>query len=211
VSESAPPTVTFVEFESVDGAELVGDLAASVRPIAAAIVCHPHPQYGGNRFNNVVSAVFGALPAVDIAVLRVDFRQTFDHGVGERLDAVAALDELARVCPDVPLVAIGYSFGAIVALGLGDPRVSAKVLIAPPLAMATDLGRPTVPTLVLTPRHDQFSPPPASDPIVASWSDEMPAVAVDHRVIESADHSLVGRTAAVSDQVTSWLTGQVAG
>ena len=32
------------------------------------------------------------------------------------------------------------------------------------------------------------------------------AVAIDHRVIESADHSLVGRTATVADEVTRWLT-----
>ena len=101
MSESAPVTVRLVEFETSDGIELVGDLAVPARPIAAAIVCHPHPQYGGNRFNNVVSAVFAALPESGIATLRFDFRQTFDHGVGERLDAVAALDALGDEVPDV--------------------------------------------------------------------------------------------------------------
>lgn len=206
MSDSAQATVRLVEFEASDGVELVGDLALPARPIAAAIVCHPHPQYGGNRFNNVVSAVYASLPEAGVATLRFDFRQTFAHGVGERLDAVAALDELGREVADVALVAIGYSFGAMVALGLDDPRVSALALIAPPLTMATDLRRPSVPTLVLTPRHDQFSPPTASEPMVTSWQDATPAVAIDHRVIESADHSLVGRTATVADEVTRWLT-----
>ncbi len=199
MSTSVSPRV--VHFAASDGIGLVGDLAVPSDPVGAAIICHPHPQYGGNRFNNVVTALFDALPAAGIAALRFDFRSPFTGGTGEHLDALGALDALAVEVPGAGLAAIGYSFGAMVAHGLRDERVSSLVLIAAPLAMAPDVLAPTVPTLVLTPAHDQFSPPELTEPIVAGWT----AARVDRRTIEMADHSLVGHTAAIADAVTSWL------
>ena len=202
VSESPPVTRRTAEFVASDGTRLVGDLAVPASPRAAAIICHPHPLYGGNRFNNVVTAVFEALAGTGVAALRFDFRSEFSAGVGEQLDALAALDLIAAEVPDVPLIAVGYSFGALVALSLDDAHVSALVLIAPPLAMTPDVPAPTVRTLLITPAHDQFSPPSASIPIAATWT----AAPVDHRTIEMADHSLVGHTATVADATAAWIS-----
>ena len=170
----------------------------------AAIICHPHPQYGGNRFNNVVTALFSALPPADVAALRFDFRAEFSGGAGERLDALAAIDDVAAAVPGVPIVALGYSFGAIIALGLDDARVTALGLVAPPLAMTPDVTPPTVPTLVLVPAHDQFSPPSATEPIIADWRSRTSAP-VDLEVVEMADHFLAGRTAYVAESTTTWI------
>jgi len=192
-----------VEFGTADGVRIVGDIIVPSQPRAAAIVCHPHPQFGGNRFNPVVDAVYRALPTVDVASLRFDFRPAFDDGVGEQLDAEAALDELARVVPDVPRLACGYSFGAMIALSLDDPDLAAKILIAPPLGhLAADPGI-AVPTLVLTPSDDQFAPPDVARPIVESWAD------ADFGVIEMSDHFIVGRTGYVADEVTAWVSDRL--
>ena len=190
-----------MHFTASDGVELVGDIAAPDAPVSATIVCHPHPQYGGDRHNNVVTALFDALPEAGIAAFRFDFRAEFAGGRGERLDAIAALDVLAAELPGTPLVALGYSFGALIALALADDRVTALGLVAPPLAMVHDVDAPRVRTLVLTPAHDQFSPPAVTEPIVAGWGP-----IAEHRTIESADHTLVGRTATVADQVVRWLS-----
>lgn len=188
-----------IDFSAGDGAELVGEIVIPARPHAAAIVCHPHPQYGGNRHNNVVEALFRALPDAGIAALRFDFRDEFGGGVAEQLDAVAALDELSETIREVPLIATGYSFGAMVVLGLDDPRVVARVLVAPPLgAIEIEPGRPC-PTLVLTAEHDQFAPPDVARPIVAEWD------ATDFDTIPSADHFLVGGTGSVTQKAVSWL------
>jgi uncharacterized protein len=200
MSASTDGSVSTVRFHAADGAALVGDLVVPEHAAVAAIVCHPHPQFGGDRFNHVVTAIFERLPAAGIAALRFDFRGDFTGGVGERLDAIAALDHLAGEVPEAALVAVGYSFGAMIALGAADPRVTALALVAPPLAMATAVASPRVPTLVLTPAHDQFSAPAANAPIVDAWPE------VDHRVVAMADHSLVGHTASVADQVTAWLS-----
>jgi alpha/beta superfamily hydrolase len=169
----------------------------------AGIICHPHPLFGGDRFNHVVTALFDALPTAGIAALRFDFRSEFSGGPGERLDAIAAIDEVAAAVPGVPIVALGYSFGALIALGLGDDRVAALVLVAPPLAMGPQTAAPSVPALVLTPRHDQFSPPATSDPIVEAWAEH--GAVVQHHTIEMADHSLVGHVKTVTAEIVTWL------
>jgi len=166
-------------------------------PRAGIVVCHPHPTYGGNRFNNVVAALFSALPVAGFATLRFDFRADGGDGVGERLDVIAALDALAdRI--DAPLAVAGYSFGAAVALTTGDDRITAIAAVAPPLSMMK-VPAPAAPTLILTPRHDQFCPPDAARAIIGDWTD------CEFEAIESADHFLTGHTADVADRATSWL------
>lgn len=189
-----------VPLTTLDGLQLEADLALQADPVAAGVVCHPHPQHGGDRFNSVVDAVFHALAARRVLAVRFDFRGvndsqgSFDHGVGERLDVAAAIDVLTHLRPDVPLWVVGYSFGAMVALDVVHPAVHGWVAVAPPLAMAPTprlAGTDHRPKHVLVPRHDQFGPPDAVLPVLDTW----PNTTVD--IVESADHFLLGHTAEV--------------
>ena len=47
--------------------DLIGD-------VPGVVVCHPHPLFGGNMHNNVVSAVTYHLSTVGIATLKFNFR-----------------------------------------------------------------------------------------------------------------------------------------
>ncbi|MFK7918267.1 MAG: alpha/beta hydrolase [Ilumatobacter sp.] len=188
-----------IEFETADGLTLTADLCVPTNVRAAAIVCHPHPQYGGNRFNPVVEALFSALPGAGIAALRFDFRSVFAGGIGERLDAEAALAALRQRVLDVPTIATGYSFGAMVTLALDDDRIVAKVLVAPPLGHMDTTPGHAVPTLVLSPAHDQFAPPDVAEPVVATWP------LGEFKPIESVDHFLVGRAGLAAALSADWL------
>lgn len=193
--------MTSVQLATSDGHTLEADLVvppSGTNVAGAVVLCHPHPQYGGNRFDTVVTALFERLPSAGLAALRFDFRREFAGGVGEQLDVVAALDHLDTVVHDVPRFVVGYSFGAAVALSTSDDRIRAIGAVAPPLAMLP-VPEPRVPVLVLTPRHDQFSPPAANEAIVSKWS------SAEHEIVESADHFLAGHTASVAQRVTSWL------
>jgi alpha/beta superfamily hydrolase len=64
---------------------------------------------------------------------------------------------------------------------------------------------PVVPTMVLTPAHDQFSPPAATEPIVADWRARSTAP-IDFEVVDMADHFLAGRTTTVADRTVAWLS-----
>jgi len=111
-----------------------GDLEAiahepegSAQPLYA-IVCHPHPLYGGTMDNKVVYTVARALQTSGIATLRFNFRGvgasrgTYDEGAGETRDAAALADFGAARWPHRRLVLAGFSFGAFVALRLALDR-----------------------------------------------------------------------------------------
>lgn len=190
--------------QTSDGLDLIADLAVTGDVAGGVVVCHPHPQYGGNRHDAVVGATCEALGALGLAWLRFDFRTEHDGGRAERLDVIAALDALAQAIPDRPLAVAGYSFGAAVALSTADWRIGAIAAIAPPLALHPRPPRPVVPTLVLCPRHDQFSPPERTEPIVDGWPD------ATFEVVESADHFLHGRRGVVAERAAAWIAERTA-
>src|SRR5437867_2412108 len=73
----------------------------AMRPPLVAVVCHPHPLFGGTMHNKVVYQVAKSLDALDIPVLRFNFRGAglsegeHDRGRGEQDDVRAALDFLS--------------------------------------------------------------------------------------------------------------------
>src|SRR5947199_10709147 len=90
--------------------------SAATRPPMAALVCHPHPLFGGTMHNKVVYQVAKSLDALGMAVLRFNFRGaglsegTHDRGMGEREDVRAGIDFLAREYLGVPQLLAGFSF-----------------------------------------------------------------------------------------------------
>src|SRR5258707_8168839 len=95
---------------------------ATAHPPLAAVVCHPHPLFGGTMHNKVVYQTAKSLDALGIPVLRFNFRGAglsagvHDRGLGEPGDGRAALDFLASEFPVFPLLLAGFSFGAWVGL-----------------------------------------------------------------------------------------------
>src|SRR5262245_39461653 len=91
----------------------------------AAVVCHPHPSYGGTMDNRVVFRAAKSVVNAGWAALRFNFRGvgastgTFDHGEGEKDDVLAAIEFLERRYPSRPLALVGFSFGAWVGLQVG--------------------------------------------------------------------------------------------
>ena len=196
-----------VMIDALDGVRLRADLIRVDAPLGAVVLTHPHPLFGGNRFNPIVDTLFRTLPAAGFAAVRFDFRGVgesggeHDHGDSERLDVLAAIELLDFAHPDVPVWLVGYSFGSIVALNVVDPRAHGWVAIAPPLqpaerVLAADDPRPK---LLMVPEHDQFNPPERAVPIVADWT------ATELRVIASADHFLGASVDPITEDVIRQL------
>jgi uncharacterized protein len=202
-----------IRLRTSDGVEIGADLAVPASPGSAwagAVVCHPHPAFGGDRYNIVVDAVFRALAEAGATAVRFDFRPGAgaDGGSDEQLDVGAALDRVAAcLAPGRPLWLVGYSFGADVALSVDDPRVAGWVAVAPPLRFGAP--RPAVgdtrPVLVVAAEHDQFAPPDQVRAASALWS------AAEVTVVPGADHFLVGATAEVADRTLTWLRSRSLG
>ena len=114
----------------------------------AAVVCHPHPLFGGTLHNKVVFHTMKALNSFGFPVLRFNFRGTglsegeHDHGKGEGDDVCAAIDWLDAEFR-LPLVFAGFSFGAAVGLraAYADPRVKALIGVgAPVIPVVSEVG-----------------------------------------------------------------------
>ena len=169
-------------------------------PYAGAIVCHPHPQYGGDMENAVVVAIARALARVGISALRFDFGD-FSGGSAEVEDARTALAALRDVLPAAaPLALVGYSFGAWVALRAAHEgaEVAHVVAVGPPLAFLDWAFLPAlrVPVAFVVGDADQYCD---------SGRLRRVAETIRVRVLAGADHFFVGREADVAAAVVTEL------
>ncbi len=172
-------------FRTDDGLTLEGEWTAPADARATAVLCHPHPQYGGTMRSLVVSALFEALPGAGVACLRFNFRGVehsegaYSEGADEPRDVVAALDTASAAATAAgitgALVLIGWSFGADMALGLVDPRISGWVGIAPPLRFRPEhaygpVGADSRPKLLVLAAHDEYRAPSEIERATVAWT-----------------------------------------
>src|SRR5664279_3934737 len=144
------------------------------RPTAAprglALVCHPHPQFGGTLDNKVVQTVARACLELGWASVRFNFRGvggsegTWDEGRGEVDDALAVAREW-RARPEfapLPWLVAGFSFGAYVAVEVANaPPDGAKprrVVLVGPSTEKQRVGPVTADTLVVHGENDDVVP-----------------------------------------------------
>jgi hypothetical protein len=204
---------------TIDGLHLEADIRTVPSDVAvrgAVVVAHPHPLYGGDRFDPVVSALFEGLPTLGYHTLRFDFRGvnasegSHDDGDGERLDVAAGVDFVSFLVDterDHEIWVAGYSFGAAVGLSVIEPRITGWVAVAPPLSDESHVlcAADPRPKFAVVPGHDQFCPPERLSTIVADWRNTTVSV------VATADHFLSGHTGDVARRAGDWLTGRVSG
>ena len=189
----------------------------------AAVVCHPHPLFGGTLHNKVVFHTMKALNSFGFPVLRFNFRGTglsqgeHDHGKGEVNDVRTALDWLDAEY-HLPLVFAGFSFGAAIGLraAYSDPRVAAVIGIGMPVVpVAADAEEARVytfdfmrdcakPKLFVSGARDQFGPRAKLEALVASLPQPTKLV-----LIEGADHFFEGRLRELREAIETWVKERV--
>jgi uncharacterized protein len=185
----------------------------------AAVVCHPHPLFGGTLHNKVVFHTMKALNGFGFPVLRFNFRSAglsqgqHDSGNGEVDDVRTALDWLDEEF-HLPLIFAGFSFGAAVGLRAAcpDPRVQAVIAVGTPVTPVTaDTEMPrnytyeflhecAKPKLFVSGARDQFGPKAKLEALVASVAEPKKLV-----LIEGADHFFEGRLRELRETIEAWL------
>jgi len=166
-------------------------------PRAAALVCHPHPLFGGTMHNKVVHRLARGLRRSGHVVLRFNFRGVgksegrHDLGAGEIEDARAALDWLRGRYPGLPYSLAGFSFGSRVIVNLGCALPDAERLIALGVPAKRDpvgvLAECTTPKVFVQSTHDEYGPKAEMEAFYAQ-------VAAPKKLIwvEAQDHFFAG-------------------
>jgi uncharacterized protein len=180
----------------------------------AAVVCHPHPLFGGTLHNKVVFNAMKALNGFGFPVLRFNFRGTglsegvHDKGHGEEDDVRTALDWLDHEF-HLPLIFCGFSFGAAVGLSVACPDARAKAVIGLGTPVAPVDGRAyefsclescAKPKLLVSGDRDQYGSRAQLEKLTASLCDPKKLV-----IIEGGDHFFEGRLREMRETIESWL------
>jgi uncharacterized protein len=201
-----------VRLHTADGLSLEAEWARPADARATAVLCHPHPKYGGTMRSIVISALFEALPERAVACLRFNFRGvegsegSYTEGRDEPLDVAAALDAAKEAAADGPLALIGWSFGADIALGIDDPRITGWVGIAPPLRFRPEraydaVGNDPRPKLLVLAANDEFRAPAEIEAATSAWT------STRIETVPGASHFFVGRTERVVTLVGDFVDG----
>jgi alpha/beta superfamily hydrolase len=176
-----------------------------------AVLCHPHPLFGGTMDNKVVSTLAKAMRDVGIPSLRFNFRGVgasagaFDEGRGETEDADAIAAWGAQRWPGRQLVLAGFSFGAYVALRLAGQRPTSRLItIAPPVQRFdfSGLNLPTCPWLIVQGDADEVVDPRG----VFDWVDAL-APKPQLIVMPGVGHFFHGRLNELRDAVVGAVRG----
>jgi alpha/beta superfamily hydrolase len=183
---------------------------ASAEPQPSAIVCHPHPMFGGTMHNKVVYQAAKALHDLGIPVLRFNFRGTglsegaHDRGRGEQDDVRAGLSFLATEFPDRPIILAGFSFGAWVGLRVGceDHRVRKLIGLGLPVDRSdlSFLRTCTKPKLIIQGGNDEFGSRKNVETLFAELPQPKKLV-----VVEGVDHFFAGKLPEVGAAIKDWL------
>jgi alpha/beta superfamily hydrolase len=179
-------------------------------PRAVAVLGHPHPLQGGTLHTKGVYQAAKGMARIGVAALRFNFRGvgrsagTFDSGVGEQDDFRAAIDFARQRYSDLPVWAVGMSFGAWVAMttGASDSRVSLLFGIAPPIDRYdfSVLLTSTLPKFIVHGENDEL----ISIKDIRRFYAQLPEPK-ELVVIEDADHLFDGKTSLVGEAVEDLL------
>jgi alpha/beta superfamily hydrolase len=179
----------------------------------AALVCHPHPLFGGTMHNKVVFHTMKALQSFGFPVLRFNFRGAgmsegkHDEGRGEVDDVRTALGWLEREFP-LPVVFAGFSFGAATGLRAAcpDPRVDALISLGTPVQVEDRaygyrfLRDCRKPMLFVSGSRDQYGPRDALETMVDTLPEPKKLV-----FVEGGDHFFLGHLPTMRDAIEDWL------
>jgi uncharacterized protein len=179
----------------------------------AAVVCHPHPLYGGTMHNKVVYNAMKALSGFGFPALRFNFRGaglsegTHDEGRGEVEDVRTALDWMHESF-GLPIIFSGFSFGAATGLRAACPDRSVVGLISLGTPVAAEgrtysysfLGQCNQPKLFISGDRDQYGPTENLQQVFALAAEPKELV-----LVEGADHFFEGKIPVMRNAVEEWV------
>ncbi len=181
-------------------------LAAS--PKAIALFAHPHPLYGGTMNNPVIYRTARKLHQLGISTLCFNFRGVgksqgvHDHGEGETEDLETCYRWFKGLLPELPVLFLGYSFGAWCCFRALQSQLLADIYVAIGLPMQkydfSALHSLNLPIGIVQGEHDEFGSPTEIRNFLGKKSSQ--------RYIEEVpgcDHLFTGKNLDAASQIGS--------
>ena len=144
--------------------------APAVAPRGLAVVCHPHPQFGGTMDNKVVQTLARAFVQVGWRSVRFNFRGIgasegiWDEGRGEVDDALAVLAAFRAAPAEAAarFLLAGFSFGGYVAAEaasrLPDGAKPERLILVGPSTQKQQVPKVPPDTIVIHGERDEVVP-----------------------------------------------------
>ena len=203
-----PAVIALPEEPGGSGQALEGLHGPVPEPVAAAVIAPPHPLMGGSMESPVLTEIAWACDRASVASLRFNWRgvggssgQTSGEESIADQDFAAALDFVAETHPG-PLVACGYSFGALAALraSLTHPGIERLVLVAPPTSM---LSREALTSFrgklfIAAGEDDEW----VDSQQLSTWLAEAPSGHLES--IADCDHFFMSELGVLGRRIASW-------
>lgn len=195
--------------------ELRVHIPEQARANAVAVICHPHPQFGGTLDNKVVFSLFRAYRELNLITVRFNFRGVgasqgvYADGLGEQQDLLAVLTWLHQQGRFSALTLAGFSFGSSVAAAVW-PHALAQgwagvelLLIAPPVTrfLLPNQSLPEVARVAYGDADEVIDPGQ-----IAQWLDQF-GQAADIAVFPNAGHFFHGQLTELKQWVASGWRG----
>ncbi len=173
-----------------------------------AVVCHPHPVYGGTMTNKVVHMLAKACNELGVPAIRFNYRGVgasdgkFDDGRGETLDTLAVIEWAQAHAPGAELWLAGFSFGGAIALKAAAQVSPARIVTVAPAIGRVDVSRvpaPQCPWLLVQGEQDELVN--AQD--VQAWAMAL-SPPPEIVLLPGGDHFFHGRLNELRDAVVRW-------
>lgn len=165
----------------------------AIPPRGIALICHPHPQYGGTPENKVVQTLAKAFIELGYIALRPGFRGigasqgVYDRGEGETVDMVDVAAQAEARYGQIPIVLSGFSFGGYIQTRVAKQVTPERmVLVAPAcghLSGDRDYKTENVPTGTLVIHGELDETVPLQNVLDWARPQELPIV-----VVPGAEH-----------------------
>ena len=162
-----------------------------------AIICHPHPLYGGTMQNKVVHILAKSCLELGMPAIRFNFRGVgqseghFEHGLGEQQDCIAVAKWARQQYPDRPVWLAGFSFGSFVAYqSFNEIKAGRLLLVAPPVGLFQfqQMDDINIPWCVIQGKEDEITPPKS----VENWVNSQ-SVAPEFHYLDGVSHFFHGK------------------
>lgn len=180
-------------------------------PRGYAVICHPHPLFGGAMSNKVTYTLASIALKAGFYALRFNFRGVgrsaglHDEARGETEDTLWLAEQLRARLPGLPLLLAGFSFGSFVSLkAAAAARPAALISIAPPFGKyfggEAPPPHPGCPWLVVHSRDDEVVPFAETEDILRQYR-PMPEI----HIVDGAGHFFHGRLQEITDVALPFL------